>query len=80
MVRLCMSFFTHERVCAIRTQKKQTNMAIWKAYRAFHHTNVEPVSSQNAVFILREFQNVCETISVLPEKSVMSFLKIQERR
>lgn len=79
MVRLAMSFFTQDVIRAIRT-KSYSHMAIWKTYRAFHHTNVERVSSQNAVFILREFQNVCETISSLPEKSVMSFLKIQERR
>lgn len=49
MVVLCRSFFTPEVVRAIRSSERD----LWEAYRTFHNTHFEKVSSKNALYIRR---------------------------
>lgn len=76
MTRLCMSFFTNEVIQSIRKRHQPIRgehlqgycACIWQTYREYHHTHLERVTSQNAVFIMREFQLVCETIATFPDE------------
>ena len=71
MVRLCVTFFTHDMIRAIRGRyHNRLDNNAWRVYREYHHNHMEPVNSRNAVFILREFQNVCETIATFPSPDV----------
>ena len=63
MVVLCRSFFTDEVIHSIRSK---ITTDLWEAYRRFHNTHIEKVSSKNAVYIMNEFMYTCETISTLP--------------
>lgn len=75
MVVLCRSFFTKEVIHAIRSNEKRFDMTSWKAYREYHSARFEKVNSRNAVFIMNEYQNTCETIATLANEScVKSFL------
>ena len=71
MVVLCRSFFTPEVVRAIRSSECD----LWEAYRKFHSSNLEKVSSKNALYIRNEFRNTCETIQTFPtELYIRQFL------
>lgn len=84
MVRLCVTFFTHDMIRAIRDRYTRSNknktilmdVSAWRVYREYHNQHLEPVNSRNAVFILNEFLNVCETIATFPpnEHIVLSYL------
>lgn len=68
MVRLCVSFFTPEIIRTIRNRLHKPpfiDPVIWQVYREYHHQHLEYVSARNAVFIQKEFQNVCEMIVTL---------------
>jgi hypothetical protein len=75
MVVLCRSYFTKEIIRAIRSNEKSFDPAAWKAYREYHSARLEKINSKNAVFIMNEFRNTCETIASLPNEScIKSFL------
>ena len=77
MVVLCRSFFTPEVVRAIRSSGG-FSCKLWEAYRNFHSSNLEKVSSKNAIYIMNEFRNTCETIQTFPtEIYVRQFLNIK---
>jgi hypothetical protein len=80
MVHLQTSFFTDAVVAEIRTPRRGARLhwrrttdnktffnKNWPLYRAFH-SRFEKVSSKNAVFIMNEFRNKCETISSVPKQ------------
>ena len=71
MVHLQTSFFTDAIVDEIRTPRRGARKTFfnkyWPLYRAFHN-RFEKVSSKNAVFIMNEFRNKCETISSVPKR------------
>lgn len=68
MVRLCVSFFSAE---FVRNVRKRTfdSMIAWQTYREYHNARMERVNNKNAVFIMREFQNACETIQTLRDET-----------
>jgi hypothetical protein len=71
MVHLQTSFFTDAIVDEIRTTQRGARKTFfnknWPRYRTFHN-RFEKVSSKNAVFIMNEFRNKCETISSVPKR------------
>ncbi len=71
MVHLQTSFFTDAIVDEIRKPQRGARKTFfnkyWPLYRAFH-SRFEKVSSKNAVFIMNEFRNKCETISSVPKR------------
>lgn len=71
MVKLIYAYFNNAVIDAIRASPKTFAYENWKSYRNYHN-NYEPVSSRNAVFILREFQNMVETIATLPKDHITS--------
>jgi hypothetical protein len=90
MVVLCRSFFTPVVIRAIRGQNTEPRTGrpkgerkapgaskekLWEAYRNFHSTHLEKVNSKNAMFIMNEFRNTCETIQTFPtERYIRQFL------
>lgn len=85
MVRLCVPFFTHDMIRAIRGRDRRHNNKnttdAWRAYREYHNKHLERVNSRNAVFILREFQNVCEIIATFsPKEDVVTHVSVYLKR
>lgn len=64
MVRLLPSYFTEQVVHKIRNHSKDVN---WIDYRKYH-ARYETINSRNAVYIMTEFNNLCETISTFPKE------------
>lgn len=63
---LKVSFFTTDVLSSIRANGG-SDMNLWKMYRTFHNT-MEEIPRTHAVQVLREFQNMCDTISTLPDE------------
>jgi hypothetical protein len=64
MVRLQSSYFTEKVVEKIRNHSKDVD---WIEYRKYH-SQYEKITSRNAIYIMTEFNNLCETIAAFPKK------------
>lgn len=64
MVRLQSSYFTEQVIDKIRNHSKDVN---WIEYRKYH-SQYEKITSRNAVYIMKEFNNLCETIATVPKE------------
>jgi hypothetical protein len=64
MVRLIPSYFTEEVILKIRNHSKDVN---WTEYRKYH-SQYEKITSRNAIYIMTEFNNICETIATFPKE------------
>lgn len=64
MVRLIPSYFTEQVILKIRNHSKDVN---WMEYRKYH-SQYEKITSRNAIYIMTEFNNICETIESFPKE------------
>jgi hypothetical protein len=64
MVRLIPSYFTEQVILKIRNHSKDVN---WMEYRKYH-SQYEKITSRNAIYIMTEFNNICETIATFPKE------------
>ena len=64
MVRLIPSYFTEQVILKIRNHSKDVN---WMEYRKYH-SQYEKITSRNAIYIMIEFNNICETIESFPKE------------
>ena len=69
MVRVYLSYFTPEVIDEIRSSPLYFKEETWKLYRDYHN-KYEKISSKNAIYIMNEFRNICETIGCLPKASL----------
>ena len=63
MGRLQPSYFTEQVVEKIRNHSKDVN---WMEYHKYH-SQYEKITSRNAIYIMGEFNHLCETIAAFPE-------------
>lgn len=64
MVRLIPSYFTEQIILKIRNHSEDVN---WMEYRKYH-SQYEKITSRNAIYIMTEFNNICETIATFPKE------------
>ena len=64
MVRLIPSYFTEQVILKILNHSKDVN---WMEYRKYH-SQYEKITSRNAIYIMTEFNNICETIATFPKE------------
>lgn len=69
MVRLILDYFTPNIIEQIRSSSIYFEIKTWEQYRNYHN-QYEKITSKNAVNIMNEFRNMCETISTLPKASL----------
>jgi len=71
MVKVFMGYFTSDVIDEIRSSSLYFKQETWKLYRDYHN-QYEKITSKNAVYIMNEFRNICETISTLPKAFITS--------
>lgn len=68
-MKVFLGYFTPEVIDEVRGSTFYFKQETWERYRKYHN-QYEKIDSKNAVHIMNEFRNACETIAILPKASV----------